>query len=517
MTSGVINKTTYFLDSGDKVIIEDINSLAHKKAVTGKFSYEVNEKYYFLNNTLNADFSWDSRSLDVKGNINNSQHAERREGYVNNLLKVIKRFNNNKLVTFTSRNKWSSLPEKLKVVRNDENYGERIKQNAFFTDERAALGFVFKPLYLSLNAGISAYLRNLNTDLFGLEILGQSNGEELTTNYLRVFASPKLEWNHRKIGLTFDIPVNFYSYFFSGGISNRVEYFVSPSLTMRYQPTPSMAMILSGSLRRSPASLHDIHDSSILTDYRSFNAGVDDYYSTSGQSVAVAYTYSNILNGLSLRAMGNYGWNKSKAGMVQNIVGDYIFHSYRSRPSDSGIATALIHISKTLDFMGGSVSLNSNYNRISNNIVSQGTATAYKNDSFRLNPDVRGNISGIINWNLRFTWDKSWLYMTGLSGREVSNYIYSGSVALIPCDILTFYIGGEYYRNSIVGNSYKDLLMLDSKLTFNVGKRFEISASVTNILNHKTYSYTTYGALAQHERSSILRGREFMISVYLKK
>ncbi len=30
-------------------------------------------------------------------------------------------------------------------------------------------------------------------------------------------------------------------------------------------------------------------------------------------------------------AMGNYGWNKSKYGTVQNLIGDYVFYSYQSQ------------------------------------------------------------------------------------------------------------------------------------------------------------------------------------------
>ena len=59
--------------------------------------------------------------------------------------------------------------------------------------------------------------------------------------------------------------------------------------------------------------------------------------------------------------------------------------------------------------------------------------------------------------------------------------------------------------------------MLDTKLTFNISKRIELSASVTNLFNRKEYSYTSYGTVSQYERSSKLRGREFMLSLYLKK
>ena len=82
---------------------------------------------------------------------------------------------------------------------------------------------------------------------------------------------------------------------------------------------------------------------------------------------------------------------------------------------------------------------------------------------------------------------------------------------------MTWTTGGEYYRNQIEADSYKNMFMLDSKLTFNITKRLELSASLTNILNRKEYSYTSFGTLSQYERSSRLRGREFMISVYLKK
>lgn len=509
--------TTYFLDSGDKVIIEDRNSLAHRSAITGKFSYEVNEKRYFLNNTLSVDVSWNDLTLNTVGTLANTQSARMPEYSVNNFLKLIKRFGNNKLVTFTSRNEWNALPERLTVAHESETYGEHIKQHSFYTDERASLGFVFNRVLLSLEAGLSGYFRNLNTDLWGLDNQGLPEREKLTTDYLRVFAAPKFEWSYKKLEMTLNLPVNMYFYFFSGGLRNRTEFFISPSLAARFRITPRMSLTLRGSARRSPASLHNIHDSSILTDYRSFSSGVDDYYTASGQSVSASYNYRNAQNGVFLMAMGSYGWNRSKFGTVQNIVGDYIFHSYRQRPSDSRNAMAFLNVSKTLDFMRGAVGLKGNYSRMENNILSQGVGTDYQNDSFSLSPSVNGNISSFFNWTLRFIWNRSILKISDMSSHRSDNFIYSGNITLTPCRLITWTAGGEFYRNQIETSRYKDMLMLDTKLTFNISKRIEISASVTNLLNKKSYSYTTYGTLSQYERSSQLRGREFLISLYLKK
>lgn len=509
--------TTYFLESGDKVIVEDKNSLSHRDALTGKFVYEANEKSYFLNNTLSTNLSWNDLILNTSGSLPNTQSACMPEYAVSNLLKVIKRFGNNKLVTFTSRNEWNSLPEKLTIDHNGQSYGQNIKHHSFYTDEKASFGFVFNKVLLSLDAGLSGYFRKLDTELFGVDMSELVGAEALTTDYLRVFASPKFEWSYKKLELTLNLPVNLYSYFFSGVMKNRTEFFLSPSLAARFRFTPRMSLTLRGSARRSPASLHDIHTSSILTDYRSFSSGVDDYYTSSGQAISVTFNYRNAPSGVFVMAMGSYGWNKSKFGTVQNIIDDYVFYSYKSQPSDSRNALAYLNISKTLDFMRGAIGLKGNYRKLENSLLSQGVKTDYNSNSFSLSPFINGNISTLLNWNFRFSWEKSILKISNMPSRSSNNFIYSGSVTVTPCSLITWTIGGEFYRNQIEEEHYKKMFMLDTKLTFNISKRIEVSASITNLLNKKEYSYTSYGTVSQYERSSKLRGREFMISIYLKK
>lgn len=511
------SSTTYFLESGDKIILEDKNSLSHKDAVTGKFVYEANEKSYFLNNTLSTDLSWNDLTLNTSGSLPNTQSASMPEYSVSNLLKVIKRFGNNKLVTFTSRNEWNSLPEKLTIDHNGQSYGQNIKHHSFYTDEKASFGFVFNKVLLSLDAGLSGYFRKLDTELFGVDMSELVGAEALTTDYLRVFASPKFEWSYKKLELTLNLPVNLYSYFFSGVMKNRTEFFLSPSLAARFRFTPRMSLTLRGSAGRSPASLHNIHSSSILADYRSFSSGVDDYYTSSGQTISVTFNYRNAPSGVFVMAMGSYGWNKSKFGTVQNIIDDYVFYSYKSQPSDSRNALAYLNISKTLDFMRGAIGLKGNYRKLENSLLSQGLQTDYSNDSFSLSPFINGNISTCLNWNFRFSWEKSLLKISDMPNRSSNNYIYSGNVSVTPCTLITWTTGCEYYCNQIENGNYKNIFMLDTKLTFNISKRLELSVAGTNLLNNKEYRYSSYGTVSQYERSSELRGREFLISIYLKK
>lgn len=517
LTSAASAVTTYFLETGDRVIVEDRNSLSHRNALSGNFVYEINEKKYYLKNTLSTDVSWNDLSLLTTGSIPSAQNAEQPQYSVGNRLEMIRRFGKNKLVSFMSRNEWNSLPERFSVNNDGREYGQKISQHSFYTDQRASLGFIFKGLTVSLAGGLAGYFRGLRTDLHGIDDLPGLSQERLTTDYLRLFASPKIEWNFRKLELTCNLPINLYTYFFSGGLSDRTEFFLSPALSASLHLTPRMVLTLRGSHRRSPASLHAIHDASILTSYRTFSEGVDDYYTSSGEAAGLFYSYRNAQAGVFVMASGNYMWDRSKFGMVQNIIGDYVFHSYRSTPSKArGFMTAL-NFSKSLDFIRGNAGFRAYYRNSSGNILSQGIPTDTRRTSASLSPFINGAISSYFNWDLGFTWDNSAMKISGLSRQNYNDFLYSGSVTLTPCGFLTWTASGEYYRNQTGPDASKNMMMLDTKLTFNLGKRLELSASVTNLLDHRSYSYSSFGSVSRVDRSSMLRGREFMVTIYLKK
>ena len=68
-----------------------------------------------------------------------------------------------------------------------------------------------------------------------------------------------------------------------------------------------------------------------------------------------------------------------------------------------------------------------------------------------------------------------------------------------------------------VNPNYKDIVMLDTRLTYQLNKRIEFAASLTNILNKRSYNYTTYSQLSSFESQRWLRGRELLISISLRK
>ena len=508
--------STYYLDNGEKMIRESREGTEHSKQLTGKFIVEANEKTHYLNNTLQTELNWDDIQTNMTGTLPNAQYARMPDYYVANRLQVIKRFGGKHLVTFSSVNEWESKPQRLSVEYPDESrFSQRISNHAFYTNERASYGFYLKGFNLSLEGGIQGYLRDMESNLEDA-VNGNTIGD-VTTNYLSLYASPKLEYAFKKVELTLQYPFNYTLYKFNGRIGNQSEYFHSPSLKVRWSPNPRFSVTASGGLGRSPMSLQNIHDEAILSDYRTFTQGVEDFYTNSRKQVSGRVQYRNTPRGFFANAILIKSWSNTPYKTTQHFVDDFIFHSYEASPSRSQSLNIMGNVSKTLDFMRGAISMNGGYTRMANNMVSENVPTLYHNTSWNLGGRINGSISNYVYWSYNLKYSNSQLSMNREEMQSLDRYTHSFNMNISPIDVLSWETEGEYYRNEVAESNYKNLFLLDTKLTWQVSKRMELVASVNNLFNRQEYTYTTYNNLSSIESTRYLRGREFLFTIYLKK
>lgn len=515
-TASSASTSTYYLDNGEKMIRESREGTEHGKQLTGKFIIEANEKTHYLNNTLQTELNWDDIRTSMTGTLPNSQYAKIPDYYVANRLQVIKRFGGKHLVTFSSVNEWESKPQRLSVEYPDESrFSQRISNHAFYTNERASYGFYLKGFNLSLEGGIQGYMRDMESNLEDA-INGNTIGD-VTTNYLSLYASPKLEYAFKKVELTLQYPFNYTLYKFNGRIGNQSEYFHSPSLKVRWSPNPRFSVTVTGGLGRSPMSLQNIHDEAILSDYRTFTQGVEDFYTNSRKQVSGRVQYRDTPRGFFANAILMKSWSNTPYKTSQHFVDDFIFHSYEASPSRSQSLNIMGNVSKTLDFMRGSIAVNGGYSRMANNMVSENVPTLYHNTTWNLGGRINGSLSNYVYWSYNIKYSNSQLSMNREEMQNLDRYTHSFSLNISPIDVLSWETEGEYYRNEVAEGNYKNLFLLDTKLTWQISKRMELMASVNNLFNRKEYTYTTYNNLSSIESTRYLRGREFMFTIYLKK
>ena len=515
-TASSASTSTYYWDNGEKMIRESREGTEHGKQLTGKFILEANEKTHYLNNTLQTELNWDDIRTSMTGTLPNSQYAKMPDYYVANRLQVIKRFGGKHLVTFSSVNEWESKPQRLSVEYPDESrFSQRISNHAFYTNERASYGFYLKGFNLSLEGGIQGYLRDMESNLEDA-VNGNTTGD-VTTNYLSLYASPKLEYALKKVELTLQYPFNYTLYKFNGRIGNQSEYFHSPSLKVRWSPNPRFSVTATGGLGRSPMSLQNIHDEAILSDYRTFTQGVEDFYTNSRKQISGRVQYRDTPRGFFANAIMIKSWNNTPYKTTQHFVDDFIFHSYEASPSRSQSLNIMGNVSKTLDFMRGSIAVNGGYSRMANNMVSENVPTLYHNTTWNLGGRINGSLSNYVYWSYNIKYSNSQLSMNREEMQNLDRYTHSFSLNISPIDVLSWETEGEYYRNEVAEVNYKNLFLLDTKLTWQISKRMELMASVNNLFNRKEYTYTTYNNLSSIESTRYLRGREFMFTIYLKK
>lgn len=515
-TASSASTSTYYLDNGEKMIRESREGTEHGKQLTGKFILEANEKTHYLNNTLQTELNWDDIRTSMTGTLPNSQYAKMPDYYVANRLQVIKRFGGKHLVTFSSVNEWESKPQRLSVEYPEESrFSQRISNHAFYTNERASYGFYLKGFNLSLEGGIQGYLRDMESNLE--DTVNENTIGDVTTNYLSLYASPKLEYALKKVELTLQYPFNYTLYKFNGRIGNQSEYFHSPSLKVRWSPNPRFSVTVTGGLGRSPMSLQNIHDEAILSDYRTFTQGVEDFYTNSRKQVSGRVQYRDTPRGFFANALLMKSWSNTPYKTTQHFVDDFIFHSYEASPSRSQSLNIMGNVSKTLDFMRGSIAVNGGYSRMANNMVSENVPTLYHNTTWNLGGRINGSLSNYVYWSYNIKYSNSQLEMNREEMQNLDRYTHSFSMNISPIDVLSWETEGEYYRNEVAEGNYKNLFLLDTKLTWQISKRMELMASVNNLFNRKEYTYTTYNNLSSIESTRYLRGREFMFTIYLKK
>ena len=518
VTADASNITTYFLDEGNRIITENRSGTGHSHSLNGKFIYELNQKTAFINNTLQTDIDWNDVCLTTTGSLPNGQSAKLPDYYVSNKFKMIRRFKGKHLVTFQSVNEWESLPQTLNLDMNSQQFRQHISDHAFYTHESAAYALNIKGLTLSLEGGIKGYIRSMDSQLPKLpEELPGLTENVVSTNYLTVYATPKFEYWVRRMNLSLNLPVSYAHYSFDKAIANHDEVYFSPSLSFNWKPNNRLSGTLRGGLGRSPMNLNLIHPGLIMTNYRTLKSGVDDFYNSSSQNVSASVNYKHTRHGLFANGMVMHSWSHVPYTMAQQLYGDYVVYSYADAKNDAKTLMAMGNIGKTLDFMRGSCNVNGSFRRSESHLLSQQQSVNSVSTGWSIGGKINGNPCRWFSFDYRIDFSDSRLTMNGLSESWLSTMENELSLTFIPHRKWQWTVSGEHYRNELTEHNYKNIVMLDTKLTFQLNKRIEFSASLTNILNKQSYNYTSYSQLSSFESRRQLRGRQLLFSVTLRK
>ena len=518
VTAQAINITTYFLEGGNRVITEQRDGTEHTHSLSGKFIYELNQKTAFINNTLQANIDWNDLSLRTDGTLPNTQSVELPDYYITNKFKLIKRFNGKHLVTFQSVNEWESLPQTLNIDLGGQPFRQSISDHALYTHESAAYAFNIKGITLSLEGGIKGYVRTMDSQLPEIpQVLPGLTDNVVNTNYLAMYATPKFEYWVNRVNISLNLPISYALYSFDKVIANHNEGYFSPSLSFNWKPNNRFSGTIRGGVGRSPMSLNLIHPGLIMTNYRTLNAGLEQFYNSSSQNLSANLSYKHSRYGLFANGMVLHSWTHVPYTMAQQIYGDYVVYSYADAKNDSKMLLAMGNIGKTLDFMRGSCNVNGSFRRNESHLFSQSQIVNSVSTGWSVGGKISGNPCNWFSFDYRIDYSDNLLTMNGESEAWLSTLENVLSLTFIPHSKWQWTISGEHYCNELSEHNYKNVVMLDTKLTYQLNKKIELAASLTNILDKRNYNNTTYSELTSFESQRQLRGRQLLFSITLRK
>lgn len=393
-----------------------------------------------------------------------------------------------------------------------------VEDRAFFTHENVAYAFNIKGITISLEGGLKGYWRSMNSRLSGLPVELPGITENLVnTNSLTVYAKPKFEYWVKDVNITLDLPISYAHYSFDKAIENKDEAYFSPSLGLNWKPNNRFSTALRGGIGRSPMNLNLIHPGLILTNYRTLESGIEDFYNSSSQNVSASFTYKQTHRGLFANGLLMHSWTHTPYTMSQQLYDNYLIYSYADAKNDSRMLLAMGSLSKTLNFMNGTFSLNGSYTQNKSNIISQQESINSVSDSWGIGGKINGSPTRWFSFDYAIEYHNSRISMNDASVPWLSTLTNSLSLNFVPHDKWQIQISGEDYYNELTKDVFKNMLMLDTKLTFLATKQIELSASLSNIINERQYNYTTYTQLSSFESQRMLRGRQLLFSISLRK
>ncbi len=253
-----------------------------------------------------------------------------------------------------------------------------------------------------------------------------------------------------------------------------------------------------------------------MADYRTFNAGIDDYYSSSGQSVGMNWEWRNTRRGWFANMTANRSWSHRKYGVAQNLIGYYVVNSYYDSPTSSASTSLSGRIQKSIDALASSVTLRVSGSESSGSYMSQGVLLQSKNRSFTIDPSADMRFTPWLNGIYNFTFHTArMLSGTGRWNRNES-YIHSFNLSATPGKWV-FTIRGQHSRVRIPDAPYDNSMDLSASVRYRLSRKIELTLNGLNLLDSRRSVSRSFNELTTIESITFKRGREFLLSMRISR
>ena len=175
-------------------------------------------------------------------------------------------------------------------------------------------------------------------------------------------------------------------------------------------------------------------------------------------------------------------------------------------------------LSKGITALKGKVGMTGSMSSSEAEIFINNQKVPYASRSYSVGANVNGRVFSWLNTIYKATFTHSNLFMSGSQTSATNGLTQSLELIFSPTGKFNFSFLGDHFMNQIAEGTYKNFFIVDFKSEYIINSRWELTASVTNLLNEKSYSYIVESTfpLSKALNSYAIRPRNLLLGAFFK-
>lgn len=533
------SRSVYYLPTDSLLTIEEsLDATEYINLLNVGIQLSTNRKQYYLDNALNVTGGWNTEEGNLDNTANIAQNLSKSLFTLANTFTLIKNF---RKINFNiqSFNGYSSSPHVLKI--QPFLYGnlfqtnakldlmrQTLIQNHFSSSSKMTLGLGNGALKQNYTVGINLSLQRLHSDLQTRFATGDYNNapdslrNQLQWNKYQLFFSSGYTYSKNKLKATAGLPL-VYNYLnardtlYGRADRNNSRLFFNPTLRLIYELNLFWNLSASASFDNKLGEIKNGFTGFIMQSYRSIVKNEGQLPEQNTKMYSLDLRYRHPLHAIFL----NVGTSYSK--VERNLLYGYDFQGILTLrqtyeiPNLNGTYLLYARLSKGLDAIASTATLDIDYRNSVGTQISQGRTIDFINDGYRLNPGISSRIgewaslsnsfqymksrNGIINDNSNFT--------------TIHSTILRAQLNVFPAKALIINLGYENFYNSAVILGNRNINFADAGIKY-VFRKLEFNLTYSNIFNAKQFVSAMYNDTDTFYSSYELRPAQVLLKVRFK-
>ncbi len=510
--------TEYFFPDGSTNKVEEIqNTKGSAHNLSGNIILYANKPEYYLKNNLNAELKWDKTEIHTAGTFNNFQKNNLHNLRVADDIEIIKRIKNN-TISFKSLNSYHYKPHELHISDKDLQLSETLKLHLLSSVSNISYSATVNRIILSATGSLKMYGRNMDNTANTL-INGEDNlNFNSSLGYINSSAAFKIQYSAGNLLLSADMPLNYIFYRVKSGDNNRKHnlFYISPNLTVRYNPSPKVEFSLSGTLYGKDLNNYYVfYPGIILRNYRNIIAGTENMRTGNINKVSFRGSYKEPMKTLFINWGCSYNRTITNYLPEKEFAGKYIINSFRDKTSKKRSLFIWGGINKSLDAIYTFLFFNISYLGSKAELLQNKVIVPYTSSVLNISPSFEMNF---IKWG-KLKYELNYNYNILKPSDKKSDIIKSESSQLNeklaffinPVKNINLKVTGEHFYSGEVNN--KNSFFLDITATYKISEKLEAGCEASNIFNYKELSYGIFDDLSRIKYTYRLRPFNILFSI----